>query len=189
MTIINGLHLVKTMKHRYIIGCTGHIKLSRLKNFDEAKVREKVRERLLSLGKKYCVELRCGLAYGADSLFAEEALSCGVNVCAVLPCPEKEFAAEQIDGGVLFNRLIQKVSKIIYAQDGVNRYEGISKNIVQNCNELWAIWDGKVLPLTDDGGRDINRGGTYHTMLLAREENKPVYIVNECERHFIKWNF
>ena len=166
------------MKQRYIIGCTGHIKLSRLENFNEAKVREKIRERLLLLGEKYCVELRCGLAYGADSLFAEEALSCGVEVCAVLPCPENEFAAEQIDGGVLFNRLIQRAYRIIYEQDNFNRYEGISRNIVQNCNELWAIWDGKILPLTYDRGNDINRGGTYHTILLAQKENKPVYIVN-----------
>lgn len=166
------------MKQRYIIGCTGHIKLSRLENFNEAKVREKIRERLLLLGEKYCVELRSGLAYGADSLFAEEALSCGVEVCAVLPCPENEFAAEQIDGGVLFNRLIQRAYRIIYEQDNFNRYEGISRNIVQNCNELWAIWDGKILPLTDDRGNDINRGGTYHTILLAQKENKPVYIVN-----------
>lgn len=166
------------MKQRYIIGCTGHIKLSRLENFNEAKVREKIRERLLLLGEKYCVELRCGLAYGADSLFAEEALSCGVEVCAVLPCPENEFAAEQIDGGVLFNSLIQRAYRIIYEQDNLNRYEGISRNIVQNCNELWAIWDGKILPLTDDRGNDINRGGTYHTILLAQKENKPVYIFN-----------
>ena len=166
------------MKQRYIIGCTGHIKLSRLENFNEAKVREKIRERLLLLGEKYCVELRSGLAYGADSLFAEEALSCGVEVCAVLPCPENEFAAEQIDGGVLFNRLIQRACRIIYEQDSLNRYEGISRNIVQNCNELWAIWDGKILPLTDDRGNDINRGGTYHTILRAQKENKPVYIVN-----------
>ena len=166
------------MKQRYIIGCTGHIKLSRLENFNEAKVREKIRGRLLLLGEKYCVELRYGLAYGADSLFAEEALSCGVEVCAVLPCRKNEFAAEQIDSGVLFNSLIKRAYRIIYEQDNLNRYEGISRNIVQNCNELWAIWDGKILPLTDDRGNDINRGGTYHTILLAQKENKPIYIVN-----------
>ncbi|MGN1104260.1 MAG: hypothetical protein ACI4QI_05225 [Candidatus Coproplasma sp.] len=176
------------MKQRYIIGCTGHIKLSRLNNFDEAEVRQKIRKKLLSLCDIYRVELWCGLAYGADSLFAEEALSCGVEVCAVLPCPEKEFAAEQIDGGELFNRLIQKVSSIIIAADTVNRYEGVSKKIVQNCNELWAIWDGKIMPLTDAQGKHINHGGTYHTMVLALRENKSVFIVNGGEGEIIKWN-
>lgn len=161
------------------MGCTGHIKLSRIHGFDERVVRNAVFEHLQSLRREYGeVVLCCGLAYGSDSLFAEEAIDCGVKLCVVLPCPANEFAAEQPDGGELFNRLFARAESVVLAVDSVNRYEGISRYIVEHCDELLAIWDGRELPLTDENGRGINRGGTYHTILLAKERGKVVRIFN-----------
>ena len=109
------------MNKKYILGCTGHINLLRIQNLNEEELRERIRNYIRSLLKDYAVELYCGLAYGADSLFAEEALSCGVKVYAVLPCQEEEFAAEQPDGGKLFNRLINEAEEVIRAQDACQR--------------------------------------------------------------------
>ena len=166
------------MKKKYILGCTGHIDLSRIKDFDEQALKERIRSYLQNLCTSYVVELYSGLAFGADCLFAEEAFSCGAKVHAVLPCPAEEFAAEQPDGGVLFHRLIVKAQSVIFAENAKERYVGVSEYIVNQCDELLAIWDGKELPLTDDSGRSVNRGGTYHTILLAEKAGKPVRIFN-----------
>lgn len=166
------------MKKKYILGCTGHIKLSRIENFNEQAVRQKIRYHIESLCKTYDVTLYSGLAFGADSLFAEEALACGVKVYAVLPCVAGEFAAEQPDGGVLFNRLIKEAARVTTVRDSNQRYVGVSQYIVNRCDELLAIWDGKKLPLTDAAGNAINGGGTYHTILLAEKAGKNVKIFN-----------
>lgn len=166
------------MKKRYSLGCTGHIDLSRIKDFDERAVRDKIRARIAELCKTHAVELYCGLAFGADSLFAEEALSCGAKLHVVLPCSADEFAAEQRDGGALFNKLIRCADSVVIAEDKANRYFGICKRIIDCCDELWAIWDGQKLPLVDERGNAVNRGGTYHTILLAEQAGKTVRIFN-----------
>lgn len=166
------------MKSKYILGCTGHINLSRIEKFDIKSVREKICAYFEALKKNYTVELYSGFAYGADSLFAEAAIDCGLKVYAVLPCPQEEFAAEQPDGGELFKKLIVHAEGIIYAENSVERYVGVSEYVLSNCNELLAIWDGKKLPLTDVDGKPVNRGGTYHTILLAQKSGKPVRFYN-----------
>lgn len=166
------------MKKRYILGCTGHIDLSRIKDFDERAVREKIRAHIADLCKTYAVELYSGLAFGADSLFAEEALSCRAKLHVVLPCSADEFAAEQPDDGTLFNKLIKCADSVVIAEDKSDRYVGVSKNIIDNCDELLALWNGQKLPLTDERGNAVNRGGTYHTILLAEQAGKTVRIFN-----------
>ncbi|MDE6200326.1 MAG: hypothetical protein K2M47_00390 [Clostridiales bacterium] len=163
---------------KYILGCTGHIDLSRIKNFDERAVRDDVRSYIADLCKAYAVELYSGLAFGADSLFAEEALSCGAKLHVVLPCAAEEFAAEQPDGGALFNKLIKRADSIVIAENKANRYVGVSKRVIDSCDELLALWNGQELPLTDERGNAINRGGTYHTILLAEQAGKTVKIFN-----------
>lgn len=166
------------MKNKYILGCTGHINLSRIKNFDEREVRERIRAHVRNLCNSYAVELYCGLAFGADSLFAEEALSCGAKLHAVLPCSAEEFAAEQPDGGELFMRLIKKAENVTVVKDDNQRYLGVSNYIVNQCDGMIAIWDGEKLPLTDAAGNAINNGGTYHTILLAEKAGKSAKIFN-----------
>lgn len=166
------------MKKRFVLGCTGHIDLSRIKGFDERVVRHKIRAHIAELCKTFAVELYSGLAFGADSLFAEEALSCGAKLHVVLPCAADDFAAEQRDGGALFDRLIRRADSVVIAEDKANRYVGVGKYIVDNCDELLAIWDGQKPLLTDARGNAINRGGTYHTILLAEQAGKSVRIFN-----------
>ena len=170
--------MVMDMKKIYILGCTGHINLSRIKNFDERAVRERIRAHIRNLYNSYAVELYCGLAFGADSLFAEETLACGAKVHAVLPCSAEEFVAEQPDGGELFMRLIKKAETVTVVKDDNQRYLGVSKYIVNQCDGLLAIWDGEKLPLTDADGNAINNGGTYHTIILAVKAGKSVKIFN-----------
>ncbi|MBE7088443.1 MAG: hypothetical protein E7370_02845 [Clostridiales bacterium] len=162
-------------KEIYYIGCTGHIKLNRINNFNENAVRQSVKNAFSIIQKNYNAVLLCGLAYGADTLFAEEAIKCGVKVIAVLPCSNQEFAKEQLDGGEKFNNLIKCAhSKVEVIND--SKYLGVSKYIVDNSCHLFALWDNKAIPLKDENGKDINKGGTYDTIQYAKSKNKKITL-------------
>ena len=169
-------HKVKMQKQNYYIGCTGHIKLNRINDFNEQSIRQKVNHAFSVIQKQYSAVLLCGLAYGADTLFAEEAIKCGVKVVAVLPCSQQEFANEQLDGGKKFNALIKCAQSQIEVVNSKNKYLGVSKYIVDNSNELFALWDNKILPLKDENGNDINKGGTFDTIKYAKSQNKNVTL-------------
>ena len=161
-------------KPQYFLGCTGHRNLSRIEGFDEESVRGSVRSYLRKLKEKYSLKLFCGFGDGADLLFAEEALKCGVEVIAVLPCEWKEFMDEHADGGVKFMQLLGQCKEVRIKPSNIHRYAETSSYIVRQCNELMALWDGKELPLNDSAGNEINRGGTFDTILAAEKANKTI---------------
>ena len=173
---VYGIHIyrISAKKEPYALGCTGHIDLSRIKGFDEEAVRTAIRSYIREFSDKYALKLYCGFADGADLLFAEEALKCGVEVVAVLPCEWDEFIAEHADGGVKYMQLLGQVSSVIVKRDNVNRYAAGGKYIVENSNEIIALWDGKELALIDKSGKAINRGGTYNTLLAAQSAGKKI---------------
>lgn len=165
------------MQKIWNIASTGHINLARIKDFNEAEVRRKIRSRIAELQKDYLVLAYCGCADGADMLFVREVLDCGAGLVAVLPCTAEEFALEHGDGGVEFMRVLAKAKKVLIVRDEKNRYVGVSRTMVQACDELFAIWDGVELPLKDEEGNDINLGGTYDTILRAREAKKVITLL------------
>lgn len=161
-------------KPKRVLGCTGHRDLRRIKGFDEEKVRSTVREHLRELKEKYKLTLYSGFADGADLLFAEEALKCGIDVVAVLPCSWKQFIKEHADGGVKFMQILGQTKEVKVKLNRVSRYEDVSKYIVKQCDEMLVLWDGKALPLEDENGQKLNRGGTYDTLLAAQSANKKI---------------
>lgn len=170
------IYRMQTEKKKYVLGCTGHIDLSRIKNFDEENVRREIRKYLRKLQETYEIKLLSGFADGADLLFAEEALKCGSEVVAVLPYNWDRFMEEHADGGKKFMQLLGQVRKVEIKPHVLTTYLNVSRTIVNECDELLALWDGVKLPLKDEAGNDINAGGTYDTISAAHARNKPVKL-------------
>ena len=158
----------------FIAGCTGHINLARIKDFDEEKVREKVRKYIRKLKRNYTVKLYCGCADGADMLFAEEAESCGALLTVVLPCSIEEFSKEHSDGGEQFMRILSKAEEVLIKPNEKYRYVSVCETIVNSCRELLVLWDGVRTPLKDERGEPVNSGGTYDAICRAQEAKKKV---------------
>lgn len=163
-------------KPKYAVGCTGHIDLSRIKDFEkrEQALRADIRAHFEQLEKTYAVTLYSGLANGADTVFAQEALAAGINVVAVLPEDMQAFINEQNDKTVIM-RLLHAASERLLCPNG---YVGIMDKIISISDEIVTLWDGVELPLTDKNGRAINRGGTYDVIRTARLASKKITHFN-----------
>ena len=148
----------------YAVACTGHVVFSRIQNFDEGKAREEIRKYFEKLVLSYSVVLYTCMADGADMLFAEEAVACGIRTVAVLPKPVAEYAGEHVDK-VRWERMFGQATATVETTG----YEKASEYLLSHCRELLAVWDGKELPLFDEEGKPINRGGTYDTVRLAKK--------------------
>ena len=170
------IYRMQTDKKEYILGCTGHINLSRIKNFNEEKVRGEIRAYLRKLQDNYNLKLLSGFADGADLLFAEEAFNCGLEVIAVLPYNWDLFMKEHADNGKKFMQLLGQVREVVIKPHVLSKYFNVSRYIVNECDELLALWDGVELPLKDKQGNDIHVGGTYDTIVATHAQNKPVKL-------------
>jgi hypothetical protein len=126
------------------------------------------------LQDKYSLTLYCGFAQGADLLFAEEAFKCNVSVIAVLPCRWKEFISEHSDGGEKFMQLLGQTTNVLVRPGNINKYTQMSRYILNISKEMLVLWDGAKIPLVDENGQEINRGGTYDTVRLANEMQKKI---------------
>lgn len=136
-----------------VIGVTGHRDVAPR---DEAPLRETfctaLRELSASCPHVPLVVLS-GLATGADSLAAEEAMERSAPVIAVLPMPvdeyEKDFSSEELPR---FRRLLEKCARVVVASpQRENGYFAAGAFLAQYSHVLVAFWDG-------DAGR--GEGGT-----------------------------
>lgn len=78
-------------------------------------------------------------------------------------------------------RLLGQAVSCTVVEDPQLPYDGASKYLVDECEKLIALWDGKELPLEDEQGRPINRGGTYDCIKRAEAQKKEVIVV-QCHR-------
>ena len=164
------------LKPKRVLGCTGHRDLGRIKGFEEEEVRGMVRTHIRQLKERYKLTLYCGFADGADLLFAEEAMKCGIDIIAVLPCSWKTFMKEHADGGAKFMQLLGQTKEVKIKPNHLRRYEDMSKYIVKQSDEMLVLWDGVELPLEDENGREINRGGTFDALTNAQASGKEVVL-------------
>jgi len=150
-------------------GCSGHIDLTRIKNFSEKNVRQKI-GRVFSLSAD--ARLFCGMADGADKLFFDEAIQKNIPVVAVLPKPVEAYADEHADRDG-FLRDLQKAEKVVVS-DG---YCAATDYILSACQKLLVLWDGKELPFLDENGAPVNLGGTYYAVVTAKRKGLPVLFI------------
>lgn len=115
-----------------------------------------------------------GLAEGADRIFAEAALKEGFRLEAVFPFQEDDyrttFMSPHSDD---FYTLKDKSSNIHMLNGDIQNeqdgFHNLGLFLVEKCDMLIAIWDGKP---------GVGKGGTPDVIQLARAANKPVVWIN-----------
>lgn len=162
--------------------------------------REKIKKEIKKIIEKYSennrVIVRTCFAYGADQLISECALEAGVTVKAVIPTDYENYIKvvrkDCIDNGIPFTEEDELRMRHLIAQTAVCKtvkdenyfYTAASKYIVDKCDKLIALWDGKELPL-EENGKPVNMGGTYYCINEARKrglkDGEDIYII-PCER-------
>lgn len=157
------------------IGSTGHINLQRIEGFTLPLARERILAYFMEQDRESCV-LYSGFAYGADLLFVEIAESLGIKTVAVLPCEIEEFALEHPDGGEAFFKHLKNAERVVYCKNEEHRYLAVADELLKDADEVVALWDKKELPLFDEEGTEINRGGTYDVIRRAKEQGSKVKL-------------
>ena len=159
-------------------------------------LKKQIKDILSTFDQTHRVVVRTCFAYGADQLVAECAAELGIAVKAVLPMPYEDYIADvrrdARENGILFTEEDELRMRHLLAQtvtckvlpDPVHTYGKASAYIVDHCDRMLALWDGKELCL-NDGVQPVNRGGTYDCIRMAQEKGfqrgKNIIIV-DCHR-------
>lgn len=145
------------------------------------KLKEQIKEILLKYAEDYRVIVRTCYGYGADWLIAECANELGLTTKASLPTDYESYIdvvrSDCLENGVDFTyghelkmrHLLAQTVVCKTARDPEFFYLAASKYLIKKCKKLIALWDGKDLPVFDENGNPINRGGTYDCIRMARE--------------------
>jgi len=139
-----------------VVGVTGHRDIAA---DNEAPLRAAFR-RILEHLRQICPHtpqlVLSGLAAGADSLAAEEAMARDIPVIACLPMPkeeyEKDFSPEELDR---FHGLYKRCARIIVTSPGREHgYVATGRFIAQYSHLLVAFWD-RVTSRGAGGTKDV----------------------------------
>lgn len=175
------------------IGGIGH----RFFTEDKENLKYLIKQILLKYSKNYRVIVRTCYAYGADQLIAECAIELGLTTKAVIPTDYENYIQvvknDCIASGHDFTEEDEYRMRHLLAQtvvchtmtDSEFFYRASSGYVVTHCQKLIALWDGQELPLYDKNNNEINRGGTYDGICIAKERglrmDKDIKIIN-CHR-------
>jgi hypothetical protein len=148
-----------------VIGVSGHQRLPQ----EAYLYAERELRKLMAEQPKPLIGLS-SLAVGADQLFAEAVLKCGGTLRAVVP---SQGYKNTFDGSarVTYSHLLaaaQTVETLDYVEPGEAAYNAAGLFIVEHCDLLVAIWDGKQ-------ARGL--GGTADAVAHARKLDRPVMII------------
>ena len=156
------------------VGIIGH---RYLKN-DHNKIKNEIISIFDLLKENYRIELYSSLAIGSDTIAAKVAIENNINLISVLPFPIKKYLHDFNDiQRNDFMYLINHSSKIIEL-DSID-YEEAADYLINNCDYLILVYNGKKLPLYDEHNKPINRGGTYDSLLKITRLNKKNIIIND----------
>jgi hypothetical protein len=111
------------------------------------------------------------LAAGADQLVATELLRAGGRLHVIVPSRNYERTFADGDDLAGFRSLLEAahaVTRLDYTEPSEEAFLTAGKSVVDNCQVLIAIWDGKP-------ARGL--GGTADIVRYARDTGKPVSIV------------
>ncbi|MCL2086128.1 MAG: DUF1273 domain-containing protein [Oscillospiraceae bacterium] len=164
------------MKKRLICSFTGYRTFKMQQSLSASNYQiDDIRFALESLLAKKIAEgfnvFQCGMALGADTLFAEEVIRLKrsnpeIRLNAIIPCPHQEnkwFGGERVK----YYKLLKYADRLIYTSD--RYYDGCmharNRYLVDSCNELIAIYDGK-------------KGGSDFTIKYAQKKNVKVTVIN-----------
>ena len=163
------------------------------------KLKDKVKSILLNYNENYRVTVRTCFAYGADQLIAECANELGIPTKAVIPTDYESYIEvvrdDCIKSGHEFTYDDELKMRHLLAQTVVCKvirdpeffYLAAGEYVIDHCKKFIVLWDGNELPLYDEqnGGKFINRGGTFDCIRIAREhglkDNDDIHIIR-CHR-------
>lgn len=134
------------------VALTGH-RPERLHNH-ETEIREWIKDRLL---EKVYNEAYSGMAQGADQIFAEVAEELNIPLHCCYPYKRDKFHPAE-------ENIMKKADSVRFISDDYSKkcYWVRDKFLVDNCDVLLAVWDGK------------KTGGTWLTIEYAQRIGKPV---------------
>ncbi|MFD7705776.1 hypothetical protein ACFV6E_15555 [Streptomyces sp. NPDC059785] len=147
------------------IGVTGHREIP-------AAVLPSVRSRMeAELRTGQALEALSSLAAGADQLFAELALDCGVPLTAVIPGMDYEAHIGGDEVRAAYRRLLKSASSRVelpLEPTHDEAYYAAGRWIVDHADRLVAVWDGCP-------ARGL--GGTGDIVAYARRTGVPVRVL------------
>ena len=152
-----------------MVGVTGHRWIRETKEL--ISTIDQVIGRIIRTYPGHLPNVLSPLAEGADRILAKRFLDHqGTKLTVILPIPldeyVKDFPSEQSE--MEFHRLLDHADKVIAMPSLTSRAEGYlagGRYIIDHCDLLVAIWDGKVAH---------GRGGTGEIVHLARERGLPL---------------
>ena len=155
------------------IGITGHRDLDDKSIY---KYKQNIYDKLIELKKQHSnITLYSALADGADRLVVYEAIHLNINFIVVLPMEKKLYKNDfNDDSKKEFEDLIKLTEQIIIISTNKENkksiyYEKAGRYISDNCDILFALWDGTYNNLI---------GGTSEIVKYHKINNKELYHIN-----------
>lgn len=150
-----------------IIGITGHSQLG-------AATTELVRQALHDVLRKYAGDDLTGLtclARGADQIFAEVVLDLGGSLEVVIPAADYASGIPDPTSRARFESFVRQaraIHSLPFRTAGPDAYLAASKEVINNCDTLVAVWDGSPADGT---------GGTADAVQYATEAQRKIIVV------------
>jgi hypothetical protein len=173
-------HAGQAIPARIVIGVTGHRKIENpiLLGNTIQTVLKNIRQMVPALkSSPVLLSVLSPLAEGADRLIAREVLKIPGSLLEVVLPLEKEAYIQDFETDVSkkeFEELLAqaKSARVLSLKDNRDEaYERVGRYIVEQCDLLIALWDGKP---------SAGRGGTQEIVQYARESKCPlVWIESE----------
>ncbi|SNT61903.1 hypothetical protein SAMN05216276_108614 [Streptosporangium subroseum] len=148
-----------------IVGVSGHQRLP-----EKARIHAEQKIRALLADQPLPLIGVSSLAEGADQLFVEVLLQSDGTLRAVVPCQGYETTFEGT-ARQAYHRFLadaQTVTTLDYDEPGEAAYDAAGLFVVEHCEVLVAIWDGKP-------ARGL--GGTADAVAHARRLGREVIII------------
>lgn len=146
------------------VGITGHQKIPEIA---ESYARKGIRKLLEELSGP--LTGLSSLAAGADQVFAREILDHNGQLWVVVPSRSYQSTLTG-DDLAAYQELLARaasVTELDFSRPGEPAYDAAGRWIVENCDELVAVWDGQP-------ARGL--GGTGDVVAYAREVGRVVHI-------------
>ncbi len=155
------------------VGITGHQKR---KGIRWPWVRKTICEELRRAGN--VTSALSSLAIGSDQEFAIAAISLGIPVTAVIPLEGYERYFEGADLDVYWKLLYQcEMVQLRRQGDSEHAFFEAGKFIVNECDMLFAVWDGE---------KAEGFGGTGDIVAYARQQGRPVTHIEPISQLVIR---
>lgn len=161
------------------VGITGHCDIA-----DEKSVEQAVTALLRVKSQNNRITLVSEFAIGADMIAVECALREGMAVEVILPMPLEKYItalrnrAKELgksftsDDEQKLRHALALTRRCEILNCDESAYEKAARRLLEKSDEIIAVWDGKTLPLQDENGVSVNRGGTYHIVTMAKADGK-----------------